>query len=50
MQEQVGRLVEAGAHEVTLSMRAPYDLEGLERFASEVAAPLRASLENRPAT
>lgn len=41
MQEQVGRLVEAGANEVTLSMRAPYDLDGLERFANEVAGSFR---------
>ena len=41
MQEQVGRLIEAGANEVTLSMRAPYDHEALELFMREVAAPFR---------
>ncbi|HEX6032562.1 MAG TPA: TIGR03560 family F420-dependent LLM class oxidoreductase [Tepidiformaceae bacterium] len=41
MTEQVGRLIEAGADEVILSMRAPYDLEGLEQFGREVAAKLR---------
>lgn len=41
MTEQVGRLIEAGAKEVVLSMRAPYDLEGLEGFGHEVAAKLR---------
>lgn len=41
MRDQVRRLVEAGADEVTLSMRAPYDLEGLEGFATEVAARFR---------
>lgn len=41
MAEQVGRLVEAGADEVTLSMRAPYDLEGLHGFAAEVASRFR---------
>ena len=35
------RLVEAGANEITLSIRAPYDLEGLQRFASEVAGHFR---------
>jgi alkanesulfonate monooxygenase SsuD/methylene tetrahydromethanopterin reductase-like flavin-dependent oxidoreductase (luciferase family) len=41
MTDQVGRLVEAGADEITLSMRAPYDLEGLQGFAREVAARFR---------
>ncbi|MEX0784052.1 MAG: TIGR03560 family F420-dependent LLM class oxidoreductase [Dehalococcoidia bacterium] len=41
MAEQVGRLIEAGADEVTLSMRAPYDLEGLTGFGAEVAARFR---------
>ena len=41
MTDQVGRLVEAGADEITLSMRAPYDLEGLTRFAQEVAPSFR---------
>lgn len=41
MTEQVGRLVEAGANEITLSVRAPYDLEGLQRFAADVAGHFR---------
>ncbi|MGH2610404.1 MAG: hypothetical protein ACRDHF_15090, partial [Tepidiformaceae bacterium] len=41
MAEQVSRLVDAGADEITLSMRAPYDLDGLARFGQEVAARFR---------
>jgi F420-dependent oxidoreductase-like protein len=41
MTEQVGRLIEAGADEVTLSMRAPYDLDGLARFAKDIAPSFR---------
>ena len=41
VQEGVARLLEAGADEVILSLRAPYDLEAIERFGTEVAAKLR---------
>jgi len=36
MVDKVGAYVEAGASYVILAMRAPFDREGLERFASEV--------------
>lgn len=39
--EGVARLLAAGASELILSVRAPYDLEALERFGAEVAAKLR---------
>jgi hypothetical protein len=34
--DQVGRYVDAGAEWVILAMRAPFDRDGLERFAADV--------------
>jgi F420-dependent oxidoreductase-like protein len=39
--DAAGKLLEAGADEVILSIRAPYDLDAIERFGTEVAAKLR---------
>jgi hypothetical protein len=36
MVDKVGGYVEAGASYVILAMRAPFDRDGLERFAAEV--------------
>jgi alkanesulfonate monooxygenase SsuD/methylene tetrahydromethanopterin reductase-like flavin-dependent oxidoreductase (luciferase family) len=36
MVDRVGGYVEAGASYVILAMRAPFDRDGLERFAAEV--------------
>jgi F420-dependent oxidoreductase-like protein len=41
MVDKVGAYVEAGASFVILAMRAPFDRDGLERFASEVLPALR---------
>jgi hypothetical protein len=42
MVDHVGAYTEAGAAWVILAMRAPFDRDGLERFASEVLPQLRA--------
>ena len=36
MVDKVGAYVDAGASQVILAMRAPFDRDGLERFAAEV--------------
>ena len=41
MVDRVGAYAEAGADWVILAMRAPFDRDGLERFASEVLPQLR---------
>jgi F420-dependent oxidoreductase-like protein len=41
MVDKVGAYVAAGAQWVILAMRAPFDRDGLERFASEVIAAVR---------
>jgi F420-dependent oxidoreductase-like protein len=41
MVERVGQYVDAGAEWVILAMRAPFDRDGLERFAAEVLPALR---------
>jgi alkanesulfonate monooxygenase SsuD/methylene tetrahydromethanopterin reductase-like flavin-dependent oxidoreductase (luciferase family) len=41
MVDKVGAYVAAGAQWVILAMRAPFDREGLERFASEVVPAVR---------
>jgi alkanesulfonate monooxygenase SsuD/methylene tetrahydromethanopterin reductase-like flavin-dependent oxidoreductase (luciferase family) len=40
MVDRVGGYVEAGADWVILALRAPFDRDGLERFASEVIPQL----------
>jgi F420-dependent oxidoreductase-like protein len=42
MVDKVGAYVSAGAQWVILAMRAPFDRDGLERFASEVIPAVRA--------
>jgi F420-dependent oxidoreductase-like protein len=42
MVDKVGAYVEAGAAQVNLAMRAPFDRDGLERFAAEVLPAIRA--------
>jgi alkanesulfonate monooxygenase SsuD/methylene tetrahydromethanopterin reductase-like flavin-dependent oxidoreductase (luciferase family) len=42
MVDKVGAYVEAGAAYVILAMRAPFDRDGLERFAAEVIPAVRA--------
>jgi F420-dependent oxidoreductase-like protein len=42
MVDKVGGYVEAGAAQVNLAMRAPFDRDGLERFAAEVMPALSA--------
>jgi alkanesulfonate monooxygenase SsuD/methylene tetrahydromethanopterin reductase-like flavin-dependent oxidoreductase (luciferase family) len=42
MVDKVGAYVAAGAEMVILAMRAPFDRDGLERFASEVIPAVRA--------
>jgi alkanesulfonate monooxygenase SsuD/methylene tetrahydromethanopterin reductase-like flavin-dependent oxidoreductase (luciferase family) len=34
--DRIGEYVDAGAQWVILAMRAPFDVEGLDRFATEV--------------
>jgi F420-dependent oxidoreductase-like protein len=41
MVDRVGAYAEAGAEWVILAMRAPFDRDGLERFATEVLSQLR---------
>jgi len=41
MVDRVGQYVDAGAEWVILAMRAPFDRDGLERFAAEVLPALR---------
>jgi F420-dependent oxidoreductase-like protein len=41
MVDKVGAYVAAGAAQVNLAMRAPFDRDGLERFASEVLPAIR---------
>lgn len=41
MVDKVGAYVEAGAEYVILAMRAPFDRDGLERFAAEVVPAVR---------
>jgi F420-dependent oxidoreductase-like protein len=41
MVDKVGAYVEAGARYVILAMRAPFDRDGLERFAAEVIPAVR---------
>jgi F420-dependent oxidoreductase-like protein len=41
MVDKVGGYVDAGASQVNLAMRAPFDRDGLERFASEVVPAVR---------
>jgi alkanesulfonate monooxygenase SsuD/methylene tetrahydromethanopterin reductase-like flavin-dependent oxidoreductase (luciferase family) len=41
MVDKVGAYVEAGAEWVIVAMRAPFDRDGLERFASEVIPAVR---------
>ena len=41
MVDKVGAYVAAGAQWVILAMRAPFDREGLERFAAEVIPAVR---------
>lgn len=41
MVDRVGEYVDAGAEWVIVAMRAPFDVEGLERFAAEVAPAFR---------
>jgi alkanesulfonate monooxygenase SsuD/methylene tetrahydromethanopterin reductase-like flavin-dependent oxidoreductase (luciferase family) len=41
MVDRVGAYAEAGADWVILAMRAPFDRDGLERFASEVLPQVR---------
>jgi F420-dependent oxidoreductase-like protein len=43
MVDKVGGYVEAGASYVILAMRAPFDRDGLERFAAEVMPAVRAT-------
>jgi alkanesulfonate monooxygenase SsuD/methylene tetrahydromethanopterin reductase-like flavin-dependent oxidoreductase (luciferase family) len=42
MVEKVGAYVDAGAAYVILALRAPFDRDALERFASEVIPAVRA--------
>jgi alkanesulfonate monooxygenase SsuD/methylene tetrahydromethanopterin reductase-like flavin-dependent oxidoreductase (luciferase family) len=42
MVDKVGAYVDAGAAQVILAMRAPFDRDGLERFAAEVMPAVRA--------
>jgi F420-dependent oxidoreductase-like protein len=42
MVDQVGAYVDAGASYVILALRAPFDVDGLERFAAEVLPAVRA--------
>ena len=41
MVEQIGRYQEAGADWINLGLRAPFDLDALERFASDVLPQVR---------
>jgi alkanesulfonate monooxygenase SsuD/methylene tetrahydromethanopterin reductase-like flavin-dependent oxidoreductase (luciferase family) len=41
MVDKVGGYVDAGASYVILAVRAPFDRDGLERFAAEVMPALR---------
>jgi F420-dependent oxidoreductase-like protein len=41
MVDKVGGYVDAGASQVNLAMRAPFDRDGLERFAAEVVPAVR---------
>jgi alkanesulfonate monooxygenase SsuD/methylene tetrahydromethanopterin reductase-like flavin-dependent oxidoreductase (luciferase family) len=41
MVDKVGAYVDAGAEWVIVAMRAPFDRDGLERFASEVIPAVR---------
>ncbi len=41
MVDKVGGYVDAGASWVILAMRAPFDRDGLERFAAEVMPAVR---------
>jgi alkanesulfonate monooxygenase SsuD/methylene tetrahydromethanopterin reductase-like flavin-dependent oxidoreductase (luciferase family) len=41
MVDKVGAYVDAGASWVILAMRAPFDRDGLERFAAEVLPAIR---------
>lgn len=41
MQRRLQEFIEMGVTQFTLSLRPPYDFDGLKRFAEEVAAPLR---------
>jgi alkanesulfonate monooxygenase SsuD/methylene tetrahydromethanopterin reductase-like flavin-dependent oxidoreductase (luciferase family) len=34
--DRIGEYADAGAHQINVAMRAPFDVEGLERFATEV--------------
>ena len=41
MVDKVGAYVQAGASYIILAMRAPFDRDGLERFAAEVMPAVR---------
>jgi alkanesulfonate monooxygenase SsuD/methylene tetrahydromethanopterin reductase-like flavin-dependent oxidoreductase (luciferase family) len=41
MCDKVGAYVDAGASYVILALRAPFDRDGLERFAAEVVPAVR---------
>lgn len=41
MIEQIRAFQDAGAHRIVLALRAPFDVEGLERFVAEVAPAFR---------
>jgi alkanesulfonate monooxygenase SsuD/methylene tetrahydromethanopterin reductase-like flavin-dependent oxidoreductase (luciferase family) len=41
MVDKVGAYVDAGAEWVIVAMRAPFDRDGLEQFASEVIPAVR---------
>jgi alkanesulfonate monooxygenase SsuD/methylene tetrahydromethanopterin reductase-like flavin-dependent oxidoreductase (luciferase family) len=43
MVDRVAEYVAAGAAQVNLAMRSPFDWDGLERFASEVLPAVRGS-------
>ncbi len=42
MFDKVGAYAEAGAEYVILALRAPFDRDGLEKFAAEVMPAVRA--------
>jgi F420-dependent oxidoreductase-like protein len=39
--DRIGEYANAGAHQINVAMRAPFDAEGLERFAAEVLPQFR---------
>jgi F420-dependent oxidoreductase-like protein len=39
--DRIGEYADAGAHQINVAMRAPFDVEGLERFAAEVLPQFR---------